>query len=434
VRIFHSKNQKLIFYSNQFFLNKKKIYLRSDNAGCYHNQTLVLGLKFLCDKHNHNAMRYDFCEAQTGKDVCDRKIATFRRSINQHIDNNNDILFAADIKKAIDLNQHINSGARTYVCETNDTLNFKDMFKFPNVTTYHSFQYLDSTSLTYFKHYNVGNGETKSIASFIAKGFNLNSVKKAFECAKLDIIEDDQQEKKASSEKEKAQPMKTFLCSIEKCSQIFFEEKDLDKHKDEHNSIKNISQLDRISLKYFSIINNVRSKNVDSNNNFKVDNLENIQNRNELSKGFAQKKRKKSNLNPKNSTYLLELFKKGINNSQKACPEGVRLEMIQKFGSKESLPVDVIRSYFNRMNTLNNSGKLFEFEKRLKKRFEKHENRIQTGAVDLDNEEIDIEDENYEEIDSNDTIFEEIDIAVNENDLQRSKRVRVQRVILDLDD
>jgi len=68
-------------------LGKKKIYLRSDNAGCYHNQVLICVVDLLATKYEHSLKRYDFCEPQTGKDVCDRIISPIKRAILEYVDN-----------------------------------------------------------------------------------------------------------------------------------------------------------------------------------------------------------------------------------------------------------------------------------------------------------------------------------------------------------
>lgn len=46
-----------------------KVYLRSDNAGCYHNTELLLSLKSMGDRHGVVIQRYDFSVPQSRKDV-----------------------------------------------------------------------------------------------------------------------------------------------------------------------------------------------------------------------------------------------------------------------------------------------------------------------------------------------------------------------------
>ena len=60
-----------------------KFYLRSDNAGCYHNTELLLSLKAMGHRHGVVFKRYDFSEPQSGKDVCDRRIASMKTHIRR---------------------------------------------------------------------------------------------------------------------------------------------------------------------------------------------------------------------------------------------------------------------------------------------------------------------------------------------------------------
>ena len=55
-----------------------KFFLRSDNAGCYHNTELLLSLKAMGERHGVEFKRYDFSDPQSGKDVCDRRIASMK--------------------------------------------------------------------------------------------------------------------------------------------------------------------------------------------------------------------------------------------------------------------------------------------------------------------------------------------------------------------
>ena len=54
------------------------VYLRSDNAGCYHNGPLLPSLKDVGERTGVRPVRYDFSEPQAGKDICDRKTAPMK--------------------------------------------------------------------------------------------------------------------------------------------------------------------------------------------------------------------------------------------------------------------------------------------------------------------------------------------------------------------
>ena len=55
-----------------------KFFLRSDNAGCYHNTELLLSLKAMGERHGVEFKRYDFSDPQSGKHFCDRRIASMK--------------------------------------------------------------------------------------------------------------------------------------------------------------------------------------------------------------------------------------------------------------------------------------------------------------------------------------------------------------------
>ncbi|KAK3738191.1 hypothetical protein QZH41_012773, partial [Actinostola sp. cb2023] len=63
----------------------KEIYLRSDNAGCYHNASLLVSAPVIISKKGLTLRDYSFSEANSGKDVCDRKIAPLKAHIEIYL-------------------------------------------------------------------------------------------------------------------------------------------------------------------------------------------------------------------------------------------------------------------------------------------------------------------------------------------------------------
>ena len=62
----------------------EKAYLRSDEAGCYHNNCLIAAVKDIADRVGIKVMSYDYSEPQSGKDVCDRIICPMKNSIRTY--------------------------------------------------------------------------------------------------------------------------------------------------------------------------------------------------------------------------------------------------------------------------------------------------------------------------------------------------------------
>ncbi|KAK3735537.1 hypothetical protein QZH41_005014 [Actinostola sp. cb2023] len=68
-----------LFYTiKQEYPTIRKAFLRSDNAGCYHNSFLLLALSDIGEKTGIKPLRYDFSDPQAGKDICDRKTAPMK--------------------------------------------------------------------------------------------------------------------------------------------------------------------------------------------------------------------------------------------------------------------------------------------------------------------------------------------------------------------
>jgi hypothetical protein len=77
-----------------------KAYLRSDNAGCYHNGPLLRYLAADIGKRTGvTPIRYDFSDPQAGKDICDRKTSPMKAHIRRFVNENNDVVTAEDMKK-----------------------------------------------------------------------------------------------------------------------------------------------------------------------------------------------------------------------------------------------------------------------------------------------------------------------------------------------
>ena len=64
----------------------KELFLRSDNAGCYHNTALLSSAKVIIARQGLVLKDYSFSEANSGKDVCDRKIAPLKAHVERYID------------------------------------------------------------------------------------------------------------------------------------------------------------------------------------------------------------------------------------------------------------------------------------------------------------------------------------------------------------
>ena len=115
-----------------------KVYLRSDNAGCYHNGPLFLSLSHIAKRAVIVPLRYDFSDPQAGKDICDRKIAPMKAHMRRYVNEKHDIKTAEDMKEALESHGGI-KGCRAAVAKVNPLLfNGKDN-KIPGISNLNNF-------------------------------------------------------------------------------------------------------------------------------------------------------------------------------------------------------------------------------------------------------------------------------------------------------
>ena len=82
--------------------NITDVYLKSDNAGCYHNSQLLLALPDISRRTGISIQRYDFSDPQSGKDICNRKISPMKGHIRRFVSEKNDVVSAEDMKRALE--------------------------------------------------------------------------------------------------------------------------------------------------------------------------------------------------------------------------------------------------------------------------------------------------------------------------------------------
>ena len=56
------------------------VYIRSDNAGCYHCTFSLLSVHHVAREHAIELKCFDFSDPEGGKGSCDRKAATIKKS------------------------------------------------------------------------------------------------------------------------------------------------------------------------------------------------------------------------------------------------------------------------------------------------------------------------------------------------------------------
>lgn len=143
--------------------NVKSAYLKSDNAGCYHNAELLSSLKDISRRTGIKVLRYDFSDPQAGKDVCDRKLAHMKAHIRRYVNEHNDVTTASEMKKALESHGGV-KGCRFAVSEINESV-VKTERKWKGISYLYNFSFESSESIHAWKAFGVGEGVSTSYKS-----------------------------------------------------------------------------------------------------------------------------------------------------------------------------------------------------------------------------------------------------------------------------
>ena len=206
----------------------ESVYLRSDEAGCYHGNFLVAAVKDIGERVGISVKSYDFSEPNSGKDVCDRILCPLKSSIRVHCSERHDILTASDMKEA--LKQHPVSGTSAVVGIVNTSKENLEVRKLGNFGSFHNFQF-ERFGIRVWKAYGIGQG----------KLFPYESVYVKHQGPTMIQVEDDAEfsfpavDKRDLYPKRKPQPIVNehrhlFECSVPGCTQSFALFSDLQTH------------------------------------------------------------------------------------------------------------------------------------------------------------------------------------------------------------
>ena len=141
-----------------------KAYIRSDEAGCYHDNALMASINEISQRTGVVVERYDFSEPQHGKDICDRIICPMKQAVRRYCDEGNDIQSAHDMREAL-LKRPVQSVTAS-VCEVNDKQKTIDVTKIPNFSAYHNFEF-EPQGIRVRKAYSVGQGKTINYSDIV---------------------------------------------------------------------------------------------------------------------------------------------------------------------------------------------------------------------------------------------------------------------------
>lgn len=141
----------------------RRAYLKSDNAGCYHNAQLLLTIDDISKTSGIDIVRYDFSDPQAGKDVCDRKLAHMKAHIRRYVNEHNDVTTASEMKKALE--SHGGTKGCRYAVAEMDNSDAKTDVKLDGISYLYNFSFT-ADGFRAWKAFNVGDGEYFKYKSF----------------------------------------------------------------------------------------------------------------------------------------------------------------------------------------------------------------------------------------------------------------------------
>ena len=113
--------------------------LRSDEAGCYHNNFLLAAVRDAGKRGGLTVTQYDFSKPQYGKDVCDRILCPMKSAIRRYCSEGHDVLSAKDMCTA--LSERPVRGTTACVCLVNETKKTLEVNKVDGFSRYHNFKF-----------------------------------------------------------------------------------------------------------------------------------------------------------------------------------------------------------------------------------------------------------------------------------------------------
>ena len=98
------------------------VFLRQDNAGCYHSASVLLSVQRIANKNEITLSRVDYSDPQGGKGACDRKAATIKGHIKIYLNEGHDVETADQMVTAMESKSGI-PGVRVTLCgqQSSDT-------------------------------------------------------------------------------------------------------------------------------------------------------------------------------------------------------------------------------------------------------------------------------------------------------------------------
>lgn len=230
----------------------KRVYFKSDNAGCYHNGALLVSMRHIGVRVGISVERYDFSETQSGKDICDRKIASMKSQIRTFVNEKHDVITAEDMKAALESCGGV-KGCRVAVVEVHAP-NQTGVVKWDGISFYSSFRY-EETGIRAWLAFGVGEGQLFAYEDLVKKEQGETGLEVIHSFPPRTTVG-------FASYKCKANVQSLFACEEAGCVKVFATEAEVQSHMDteEHLRIAECeSTYDRIRTQWAEKVTGVSS-------------------------------------------------------------------------------------------------------------------------------------------------------------------------------
>ena len=138
-----------------------QVYMRQDNAGCYHST--ILAADIIEKSTGVHIKQIDFSDPQGGKGAADRLAARCKSHIRVYINEGHDVTTVEEMKTALLSNGGLD-GVRVTVVTPSSVFSDQEQSKITSVNKFNNFQYVNG-SIIVWRAYGVGKGKTVTINS-----------------------------------------------------------------------------------------------------------------------------------------------------------------------------------------------------------------------------------------------------------------------------
>ena len=155
------------------------IYLKPDNAGCYHSwsASTLLAIQQVATKNKLQLSRVDFSDPQGEKGSCDRKAATIKNHMKIYLNSGHDIKTAEQMVLAMESSGGVPS-VRVTLCGPQPPVK-PPAIKWDGVSFLNNFEYTRD-GIRIWRAYNVGKGKLIPWSEF--------NIPKNYVCPKLNTV------------------------------------------------------------------------------------------------------------------------------------------------------------------------------------------------------------------------------------------------------